>query len=308
MPTRRNSRAARYGSYSSNGNTDGNGSLGIYGSSKAFSSAYRTEQTYAVAPGQVPLTQQQLQQRHATIMPANAPRVESSPEMPYIAQPQPPQPPQQHYQPQPRQPQPLQTPQKSFEGIATILDDGAMNSEMYQIFSEYFSNPVLVKAKADPQTGNSVYYAHIRSQIRSGYRYLVVITEPSEYPLGSRMNLADLEWLSLQTREVPEPIPNVPTVMYDVKQTSPLAALHVEAVNRTNEATTYIPTNPDNDIKGHGTKYQPSSVNTGVDPDLFPIVVTMIVTNDEPMQYQPKGTLASCLETFQTIVTIRHNA
>lgn len=314
MPTRRNSRAARYGSYNSNATQGSGGALGIYGASKAPAGAYRTEETYGVAPAgrrQQPPVQQQ---RQSTMIPANAPAVQSSPEMPFIAQ----QPPQQHPMPQQKLPTrppqqqagpptlpSFQSPQQSFEGVATILDDGAMNSEMYQIFAQYFSNPVLVKAKADPETGNSIYYAHVRSQTRSGYRYLVVITEPSEYPLGSRMNLADLEWLSLQTREVPEPIPNVPTIMYDINRRSPLAALHVEAVNRTKQATTYLPTNPNNEVQGHGSKYQPSSVDTGVDPDLFPVMVTMIVTNDEPMQYQPRGTLASCLETYQTIVTIR---
>lgn len=180
-----------------------------------------------------------------------------------------------------------------------------MNSEMYEIFADYFSNPKLVKAKVDPQTGNSIYYAHIRSQTRSGYRYLVVITEPSEYQLGTRINLVDLEWISLQTREVPQPIPNVPTVMYDIKRNSPLAALHVQAVNRAKESTTYLPTTANNDVQGHGSKYQPSAVDPGVDPGLFPVTVTMLVTNDEPYQYQERGTMASCLETYQTIVTIR---
>ena len=182
-----------------------------------------------------------------------------------------------------------------------------MNSEMYEIFADYFSNPTLVKAKVDPNSNNSVYYAHVRSQTRSGYRYLIVITEPSEYPIGTQMKLVDLEWLSLQTREVPEPIPNVPTIMYDIKQTSPLAGLHVQAVKRSENSTTYYPTTVDTTVQGHGEKYIPSAVETGVNPDGVPVVITMIVTNNEPYQYQERGTLASCLETYQTIVTLQNS-
>jgi len=271
-------RKARYGSYNSNNSNQSN-TLGIYGKSTAESSAYRTEQTYGQAGSaaafqqqpqhQVPQQQRQLQQR------------------------------------QPQQPPTMQTPEETFAGVATVLDGGIMNSEMYEIFADYFSNPTLVKAKVDPNSGNSIYYAHIRSQTRSGYRYLVVITEPSEYRLGTRMQMADLEWISLQTREVPEPIANVPTVMYDIKRTSPLAALHVQATKRGREATTYLPTSANNEVKGHGSKYQPSATEAGVDPRLFPVTVTMIITNDEPYQYQERGTMASCLETYQTIVTIR---
>ena len=268
-------RKARYGSYNSN-NTNQNSALGIYGKSTAESSAYRTEQTYGQAGSAVSFQQQPPQQRQPLPQQAG-----------------------------PQQPPLLQTPEETFAGVATVLDGGAMNSEMYEIFADYFSNPTLVKAKVDPNSGNSIYYAHIRSQTRSGYRYLVLITEPSEYRLGTRMQMADLEWISLQTREVPEPIANVPTVMYDIKRTSPLAALHVQATNRGREATTYLPTTANNEVKGHGSKYQPSAVETGVDPRLFPVTVTMIITNDEPYQYQERGTMASCLETYQTIVTIR---
>lgn len=334
---RRNTRPARYGSYSTNTDSQGlqsagsdSSMLGIYGSSKAPTGAYRTEQTYGNgtvhATARTPAEPRSVQ----GIAPSNAPRTRNSAEMPYIdrrnqptvrqagpAQPSRPVQSQQIQQatrptrnhrgaePLPPQRQPIHTPADSFEGVATILDSGAMNSEMYTIFAEYFSNPTLVKVKADSQTGNSVYYAHIRSQTRSGYRYLIVITEPSEYPLGSQMRMVDLEWLSLQTREVPEPIPNVPTVMYDIPRSSPLAALHVQAVKRGKDSTTYIPVSPNSEVQGHGSKYQPSNVETGVDPRAFPVVVTMIVTNDEPYQYQERGTVASCLETYQTIVTLR---
>jgi hypothetical protein len=298
MATRRNSRKARYGSYNSDSVHNGaGGKLGIYGSSTADKGAYRSEENYSTDPETARNIQAQVYKSQVQNQPQR--------EQPRQVQTHYPQPLAQKPQLPGAQPAPtIQTPMPNFEGIATILDSGIMNSEMYDIFADYFSNPVLVKAKADPRSGNSVYYAHIRSQVRSGYRYLIVITEPSDYPLGTRMNLADLEWISLQTREVAEQIPNVPTVMYDVKRNSPLAALHVRAVKRSRETTTYVPVSSDTTVHGHGQKYQPSAVTTGVDPSLFPVLVTMIVTNDEPYQYQENGTMANCLETYQTIVTM----
>lgn len=145
---------------------------------------------------------------------------------------------------------------------------------IYKDFSDYFSNPVVTKIK-NVHT-YSVYMTRIHSMIGKDYRYLVLFLHHDNDPNGSQKNMAECEWISLQTRTL-EDIHNLKHHSYEVKST-PTLSKKIQVTSRNEQHSTYR-------------------------CDDYPITVTLLHTRkNNKYQYQPIGTLISAIETFQTII------
>lgn len=71
--------------------------------------------------------------------------------------------------------------------------------QIHKLFVDYFENPVLTKYKDNEE--NSVYITPIRSLIGgNNYRYLLVITDKDDVPLGNIKNMKDLNWNIISTK------------------------------------------------------------------------------------------------------------
>ena len=110
-------------------------------------------------------------------------------------------------------------------------------------------------------------------------RYIVAVILEDNMPIGTNKKLADLQWKSFQTRTSSEKYQGVRSFVYDQKRNDPYTS-QIRLVKRENNNCEYI-------------------------SDTIPITITLLVPKGKSMyEYQPKGTIASALETFNTIITI----
>ena len=89
--------------------------------------------------------------------------------------------------------------------------------EIYQLFFNYFNDPILTKIKDD--AGNTLYAAKIGLLLRDN-RYLLVSTPKDNYQVGQTFGV-DIKWNILQTRTSDDyncnsfhsPTKNIPTIL-----------------------------------------------------------------------------------------------
>lgn len=163
------------------------------------------------------------------------------------------------------------------------LEYGTVIDPMYNPFAEgvkqmiasYFDNPTMVKTKS--VNGFSIYMNRVYGMLCNENRYIVATVQEDGENIGFVKRLSELNWSSFQTRTSSEKYPNVSTFVYDPKRnTQPIRMVKREATH-----CEYV-------------------------CDNVPLNVTLIVPKGKSMyEYQAKGTIASALETFNTILTIR---
>ena len=145
---------------------------------------------------------------------------------------------------------------------------------IYEAFIEYFGNPVLTKIKN--VNNYSVYMIKIHSMIGKSYRYLILFVDKDVNEFGTTKNMADIEWVSLQTRTL-EDHHDLKSHRYQPRHMPPLNQKITIKTQNENQST-----------------YNAES---------FPVVITLLHTRKKnTFQYQPSGTIVSALETFQTII------
>lgn len=150
---------------------------------------------------------------------------------------------------------------------------------VYDSFNEYFNNPVMTKIKN--VEGFSVYMAKIYSLLGNAHRYLILFVNQDLYVNGSKKNMNQLEWVSLQTRTLTDNH-NLPFHTYRVFK-FPALDKKITILDRNEEKSTY---------------------NT----EDYPITVILLHTRKNNVyQYQQQGTILSALETFQTIINFKVN-
>lgn len=147
-------------------------------------------------------------------------------------------------------------------------------NNVYESFYEYFNNPVLTKIKnVDNYT---VYVARIHSMLGNAFRYLILFVERDVNITGTKKKMRELDWVSLQTRTL-EDNHDLPSHSYTVRKTPGLTKI-IRIKEQNEQQSTYT-------------------------VDEYPLLVTLLHTRkNNSYQYQPKGTLVSALETFQTII------
>jgi hypothetical protein len=146
---------------------------------------------------------------------------------------------------------------------------------IYEAFVDYFNNPTLVKIKNVQNF--SMYMVKIHAMLGNAYRYLIIFVPMDVEPIGSKKSMKLFEWVSLQTRTL-EDQHNIPVHTYKAERKPPMDQ-KINVKDRTTKRSVYK-------------------------AEKFPIDITLLHTRTNHVhQYHPTGSVASALETFQTIIT-----
>jgi len=147
---------------------------------------------------------------------------------------------------------------------------------VYDMFIEYFNNPILTKIKHE--NNFSMYATKTYCLTSTTCRYIIAFVPADTLQLGSTNNLSDLKWVSLQTRTLSEKFSNIGTHGYSAEEKGPLMS-KIHRVNITKEASTY----KCND---------------------YPLTITLLHdTKKNSDSYQNSGNIIIALETWNTIIT-----
>ena len=118
--------------------------------------------------------------------------------------------------------------------------------------------------------------AKIFSMIGNSYRYLVLFVDRDYNNEGFKQSMKNCEWISLQTRTLDD-IHDIPIHKYNPRTTIPELKQKINIKTRDEKQTIYECEN-------------------------FHLIVTLLHTRKNyTMQYQNTGTIASAIETYQTI-------
>lgn len=152
--------------------------------------------------------------------------------------------------------------------------------KFYQLISSYFDSPQLQKVKEDDLY--SIYVCKIQTLLLNEYRYLVAVVYKDSFPIGHILPLTELKWISFQTRILESDIYyNVVTHNYQIKNTHAYY-FKVFKISSCKENTMY-----------------------SVQSNEYPIQILLIHQKGLDQEYPVSGTLVSCLETYQTILTFK---
>lgn len=155
--------------------------------------------------------------------------------------------------------------------------DPAKN-RIYEVFTNYFDNPVLTKIKDVEQF--SMYMAKIFSLVGNLHRYLVLIVNKDSNQVGFKKNMKNFEWISLQTRSL-EDVHNIQVHNFHPNVKIPEVKQKIRVRSRDEKQTVY-------------------------DCDEFPLMVTLLHTRKNyTMQYPDIGNITTALETYQTIFNFK---
>ncbi len=147
--------------------------------------------------------------------------------------------------------------------------------KMYQAFDDYFNHPTMIKIK--DVNGHSMYMSKTYCLLSNECRYIIAFVLQDNIPVRSKEALKTLQWVSLQTRTLPDQH-NLPPHGYQPKRDGPLNVTIVRT-NLTKEVSTY-------------------SCND------LPVTVTLLHTKKGSVQYQDRGNIIAALETYNTIITV----
>ena len=161
-----------------------------------------------------------------------------------------------------------------------MIFSNPVHRQFYHLLSEYYDNPILQKLKNND--GYSVYICKIYSLLLNESRYLIAITDIDNNPTNKYISLKDLNWISFQARVLnSQEYDNMEIIKhsYTVKKT---LSYHfsVSKMSQNKEMSIYHLSNQE-----------------------YPIEITLLHTKNNEFEYPSHGTLVSCLETFQTIIS-----
>lgn len=146
---------------------------------------------------------------------------------------------------------------------------------IYKMFTLYFENPNMTKIK--DINNFSMYLTKIHSLLGREYRYLIVIVNKDNFPNGRSTNLANLYWISLQTRTLIENH-DVQAHSYNPRHYQPLSK-EINLISKENKVYSYkCPT--------------------------YPILnIILLAKKDGDNEYTQRGNIINAIETYNTIIT-----
>ena len=146
--------------------------------------------------------------------------------------------------------------------------------KVYNLIVSYFGNPTLTKIKDE---NNCSIYASKVNLLLKETRYLLVSAIKDHHRIGVQFKLSDIKWGMLQTRTTSEEM-NCTNFTYMPSGKAPFdTRLFLD--ERRENLTTYKSKD-------------------------YPISLCLLHTSDSKYEYPDLGTLASALETYQTILKI----
>lgn len=147
---------------------------------------------------------------------------------------------------------------------------------LYENFASYFNYPTMTKMYDSGQ--HSVYMTKLYCLLSTECRYILAIIPKDTMPIGSKEKLAELQWVCLQTRTLPENHP-IPAHGYTPARKGPLL-VKIYRTSSTPEASMYK-------------------------CEDLPLTVTLLSTKQSSTDYQNEGHIIAALETYQTIITLK---
>lgn len=156
------------------------------------------------------------------------------------------------------------------EIINDMLDK---DNNIQLILNEYFNNPTMIKLKNVELF--SMYSCKLYCLLNRECRYIMVLKEQDNYPVGTALKLKDINWVSFQTRTLTDNH-DLPVHGYTQNRT-PILLSPIIRVNKNEEISEYV-------------------------CDKFPKLKFFLLHKKNINDYQDKGTILSALETFQTII------
>ena len=147
--------------------------------------------------------------------------------------------------------------------------------EFYTLIDNYFKHPILTKTK--DVHNFSVYMVKTNCLLSTECRYIIAIVEKDTNTVKTQKKLAELFWISLQTRTMPD-YHDIPSHGYQPKL-EPTLLKQIDRIETTKEHSIY-------------------SCND------FPIRILLIHRKPNIIsEYQPTGNLISAIETYQTTIS-----
>lgn len=157
-----------------------------------------------------------------------------------------------------------------------ILESSKENT--YKFFENYYDNITLTKTNAT-EDDYAIYMTKIHSLLQKDIRYIIVIVLGDKHAVGTKKQLSELNWVSLQSRVLQSLNHNIPleTHTYQLKKNTPFNE-HIFAIERGD----------------HYVHYKCKAM---------PIVITLLNLPNQSTEYSDKGSIVAALETFSTLVT-----
>lgn len=149
--------------------------------------------------------------------------------------------------------------------------------QFMNMVNAYFDRPLLQKVKDEGDT--SVYMCRLSSLLLKEHRYLVAIITMDQEPIGAIQPLSDLSWKYFQAR----------VLEGDMYAGIIQHAYVTKAEKATNWSVVKIKSTSQYSI------FQDEQSR-------FPVEITLLHTANDEYEYPSRGTFASCLETFQTMI------
>lgn len=164
----------------------------------------------------------------------------------------------------------------------TMIDSTDINfsvKNIQDLVDSYFNSPTLEKIKDDHAI--SVYMCKISTLLGGlNQRYLIAITSRDKNPIGKHIPLSNINWKSFQSRTLSGMKHDMIKHSYLPSQ-DPAFMVDISMTTRDEEHTEYR-------IEGY-----------------LGVILSLIHKNKNLYEYAPSGNLASCFETFQTVIVLQ---
>jgi hypothetical protein len=147
---------------------------------------------------------------------------------------------------------------------------------IYKAFEIYFNNPTFTKTN-DTSDSYSLYYARVTCMLAE-FRYLIVVTDQDQAPMGTNVSLSDLQWKSFQLRTLSKEV-KAPEITYK-KENNGVFDDDIQLLKR--------------DKTENKVLYQ--CVHN-------PLIVELLPTKKGSVHdYPEKATLEAAMDTFQCVI------
>lgn len=146
---------------------------------------------------------------------------------------------------------------------------------IYPLFTKYFGDLTMTKIK--DVGGYSMYAAKIHCLLSTENRYVIIFVKDDKLPMGNLEQLRNFRWETLQTRSLNDNHGIAPQ-NYKPRR-MPELMVPIQLVNKNKKQYEY-----------NCEKY----------PQLN---ITMLARKNDEMEYQPRGTIVTAIETYSTVFT-----
>lgn len=164
----------------------------------------------------------------------------------------------------------------NFTKYGELIDSGIdpIKTPVYRLITAYFKNPKLAKLK---DVGNySMYVSKNDASAGLEFRYLIAFTSSDSEPVGNVEFLENLNWVSLQTRNLKEDY-QVPIYAY-IPTRLPGLDKKIDLIKKDDRQYTYT-------------------------TQELPLYITLIPNATQSVEYQKSGSVVQAIETYNTILT-----